>query len=51
MLTLVEELQPILTRATVMLESRWSYYHLLLQHHYHMYCVRVLTGHQCSIYL
>ncbi len=36
MLTLVEELQPILTRATVMLESRSSNYHSLLQHNYNV---------------
>jgi hypothetical protein len=39
MLMLAEELQPILTRATVMPESRWSAYHLLLQHHYQVYSV------------
>jgi hypothetical protein len=39
MSTLAEELQPILTRVTVMPMSRWSNYHLLIQHHYHMYSV------------
>ena len=39
MLTLAEELQPLLTIATVMLESGWSDYHLLLQNHYRMYSV------------
>ncbi len=37
MLTLAEELQPLLTRMTVMPESWWSDYYLLLQHHYHVY--------------
>jgi hypothetical protein len=39
MVTLAEELQPILTRATVMPESQWNNYHLLLQNHYHLYSV------------
>jgi hypothetical protein len=39
MLMLAEELQPLLPRVTVMLESQWSDYHLLHQHHYHMYSV------------
>jgi hypothetical protein len=39
MLMLAEELQPILTRVTVMPESQWSDYHLLLQHHYQVYSV------------
>ncbi len=39
MLMLAEELQPLLTTVIVMPESRWSDYHLLLQHHYHMYIV------------
>ncbi len=36
-LMLVEELQPLLTMATVMPKSRWSNYLMLLQHHYYMY--------------
>ncbi len=36
---LAEELQPLLTKATVMLESQWSNYYLLLQNHYHAYSV------------
>jgi hypothetical protein len=39
MLRLAEELQPLLTMVTVMLESQWSNYHSLLQHHYHVYSV------------
>jgi hypothetical protein len=39
MLTLAEEIQPLLTMATVMPESGWSNYHSLFQHHYHMYSV------------
>ncbi len=34
MFTLAVELQPLLTTATIMPESQWSNYHLLLQHHY-----------------
>ncbi len=39
MIMLAEELQPLLTRATVMLESWWSDCHSLLQHHYHVHSV------------
>jgi hypothetical protein len=39
MSTLAEELQPLLTSATVMPESWWSNYKLLFQHHYHVYSV------------
>ncbi len=36
---LAEELQPLLTRATVIPELCWSNYYLLFQHHYQVYSV------------